>query len=427
MKRQGFYILFFIPMFTACLESPEMTTGIVNGKEKPTVVTDSTNLLHKDGALIFQGELISKGKGEIIKRGFFWSTVSNNPGRNDNDIAISDVSLNVFKYELKGASGGEKTYYWRAYAENSFGIEYGNVRSFKTPRIWEEKKQFSANPRGNGAIFYMNNKIYVTCGQLPWLQPVNNTWEYNIMNDDWNETELLFPGVERIYPVAIAFENFSIIGTGLGAGGLLLKDFYLFNPLVPAKMWTEIITPDDFKVRRDATAFSLKGKGYIVGGLSQGEILKDVWQYDVNIDNWEKINDFPVEICEGISISGNNRRFVGFGKSDDSKRMLWEYDEPNDTWIEFATLPVGVTKRIYSGVIVENSIYIVDGDNHIWALDLNDITKTWKHKSDLPPEFLNIDGNGGDQTLIASENSNSIFVGLGFTKLLYEYRPLWDN
>ena len=430
MKRQDILMLFFIPVLSACLESPTMTKGIVNGKEKPTVMTEFTNPILIEGNLFFQGKIIDKGKDEAIETGFYWSTDSaRNLGMSDSDsmVIVDAYDENVFSYELKNASG-EKTYYWRAFARNNFGFDYGKVDSCRTPQIWEEKESLNAISRGRGAVFVLNNKIYMTCGQLPSGSVLSNdTWEYSIANNRWGQLES-FPGDYRRYPVAFTIGNLAFVGTGQKAAGVAYNDFFRYNSAASDSFWEKISTPDDLIARYEGVAFSINGKGYIVAGRSaNNEILDDIWQYDPEDNSWQKKNDFPAKFYGGISICGNSRAFAGFGEPSGTKKILWEYDEKTDNWSVFTTLPDEVTKKIYSGVIVRNTIYIVDGNNTIWVYNMSNESKTWGKKADLPLVLLDNDGNGGEQLLISTGNSNSIYVGLGYTKILYEYRPLWDN
>ena len=428
MKWQKLYIVFLIPaLFTACLESPEMTTGIVNGKEKPTVVTAPTariSPIPSDGVLVFQGEITSEGKADIIEKGFYWSTTSNDPGINDS-IIQSTANTDTFKYILQEVSG-EKTYYWRAYARNSFGYDYGEVDSCRTPVIWIERSILPADSRGWGVVFTLSNKIYMTCGLKSWGSAVfaTDTWEYTIASDSWNRQgdDVSFPGAVRRYPVAFAIGNRAFVGTGTQTASQAYKDFYQFD--INSNRWTEIATPDDFEARYRSVAFSLNGKGYVVSGFSSdGNILNDVWQYDANNSIWKKMNDFPVNFYGGISVSNTTRCFAGFGVPVESARTLWEYNAIADEWNEFAQLPDSLTTQIYSGAIIQNTIYVVDKNETIWALNILD--KTWKKKSNIP--FLNVYGETGNQHLLTIGASNSIYTGLEFSNYLYEYHPLWDN
>jgi len=431
MKRKEFYLIFIFTAFSSCLQSPEMTTGIVNGKEEPTVVTGQISpFTDGDGNLVFQGEITSKGKSDIIEKGFYWSTVSNDPGINDSIVVLSDTSSGIFTYELQRASG-EQTYYWRAYAKNSFGCDSGKVQSCQTPVIWGAEQDFPPDSQGGGAIFLLNNRIYMACGlkNLGNGVFVDKTWEYNTTSNQWSQADSIsFPGANRSYPVVFTIGNLAFVGTGRQAATLACNDFYQFD--ADSRRWTEIATPDNLEARYGAAAFSLSGNGYVIGGSSfvgySSIPLNDVWQYNPNQDSWEKKNDFPVNFSGGISISDNNRAFVGFGDVAESNRTLWEYIPTTDSWNEFAQLPDKEVTKIYSGVIVQNTIYIVDENNSIWALNMSDTT--WTQKSDLPSEFLiESNGEGGNQNLITSGNSNTIYVGLGFSKLLYQYNPLWDN
>ena len=421
MKRQVFHILLLIPVFTACLESPEMTKGIINGKEKPTVVSCQTEI-PAAGSLLFQGEIVSKGKSEIIGRGFYWGTDSVNL----NMKLVSDLTTDVFSCELENVRGG-KTYYWRTFAENSFGCDSGEVQAFQTPGIWVEKDSLNGDSRWRGAVFTLYNRVYVTCGNRDFGGPVSETWEYNITSDRWVHSERVsFPGGGRRYPVAFTIGNFAYVGTGLEANMLAHKDFYRLS--AEYREWTTIATPpNDFEERHEAVAFGIDGKGYIIGGLSaNGGELMDVWQYDPENDSWQQKGDFPVPLHRGTGISGNNRIFAGFGNANESSGKLWEYIKDEDRWDEFTELPDDAkTNKIYSGVIIQNTIYVIDRNNRIWTCNLSN--KIWKEKTRLPSVFENQVPDDVYQNLLTTGNSNSIYVGLGFTKQFYEYCPLWDN
>jgi len=420
--KQKWLIFMLLPVFYSCLESPDMTTGIVNGKEKPSVITILANPHNTDGRLIFHGEIISTGKAGITERGFYWSTVSNDPGIGDN-IILSNVNNDSFTCEMKDIPGN-KAYYWRAFAKNTYGYDFGEVYSFKTPQIWEAKESLNAISRGRSAVAVHNNKIYIICGEYDSGGiPIKDVWEYDILSNNWLQLAF-FPGDSRRYPIAFAIENKIYAGTGQMAHGVAFSDFYQYDHTV--REWSKIVTPNDFEARYGAVSFSLNSKGYIVGGRSaNNEDLNDVWQYNPENNSWEKNNDFPIYMYGGISMNDNNRAFVGFSSESELPRTLWEYKADTDTWSEFITLPDEVGRIIYSGVIFHNTMYVVDEKNTIWTYDMNDVTKIWKYKNILPVELLKNDGSGGEQKLLTS--GNSIFVGLGFTKQLYEYRPLWDN
>ena len=424
MINKWLYILFLIPAFSSCLESPEMTTGIINGKERPTVITGQTNTFHIDGNLFFEGQITYTGKAEITENGFLWGT---NPD-SINKVIFCNPKAEIFSHEFKNALGNT-IYYWQSFAKNSYGYDYGEVRSYNTPKIWEEKTSLNVTARGESAYFVLNDKIYITCG-VYYKNGTIRTWtddicEYDILNTKW-QTRNYFPGGPRSYPVVFTIGNLAYVGTGHIPNVIMYKDFYCFDNALSLYEWTKIDTPDAMLERHHAIAFSIDGKGYLVGGISGSVELDDIWQYNPEIKLWVKKGNFPVKILGGISLCGNDRAFVGFGNTSETARTLWEYNYATDKWIEFAVLPDYVGK-IFSGVIVRNTIYILDDNYIIWAYDIGGEHKTWEEKNELPSEAFPPKHIEGEQYMLTTGKSNSIYVGLGFSQYLYEYRPLWDN
>jgi N-acetylneuraminic acid mutarotase len=402
-----------------------MTQGIVNGKQKPTVTTSKNFEIPVEGSIHMKAEIVFTGKSDLVNKGFYWGYT---PEEMENVILSTDNSPQ-YSALLSDVPGGE-TYYWRAFAENSFGADFGEIVRYEAPRIWEIKDIFNAIIRARGAIFTLNNRIFTTCGERESGSGnlLNDTWQYNIQDNKWWQTND-FAGMKRRYPVAFTIGNSAYVGTGQGneQGVVLLNDFYRYDNTLNA--WLPLTVNENIEARHQAMAFSLKNKGYIVGGLRiQNQRMNDVWQYTEtggNTGSWTRMNNFPVLISGGISIAGNNMAFIGFGDNPEAHKILWKYNDSTDSWEEFTELPDNIVKKIYSGVIIKDKIYIVDGDNIIWEIGISD--KKWKKKTVLPDVFLNIDGDGGNQNLFSTENSSSIYVGLGFSQYFYEYRPLWDN
>jgi len=397
--------------------------SLLTVKYEPTVETDfSVNPILSDGVLVFKGKIVYEGISKITEKGFCISIVSKERTVNDT-ITISSDS-DEFTYILNGASG-EKTYYWKAFAKNKYGGVCGETRSCETPKIWIKKSFLNAKTRGRSAVFLVDDKIFVTCGETETGRvPLKENWCYSITENRWDDS-LAFLGSERIEMACFTIDNLAYFITGRNPTNQAgLNDFFKYDNSSTAK-WTQIAEHAPMQARYHATAFSLKGKGYLIGGFS-GTIFNDVWQYNPIENSWIKIANFPVPINGAISISDNKRAFTGFGTNLVSARTLWEFNEENETWKEFATLPNEVGDVISSGAIIGNTIYILDGDNHVvWSLNMTD--KKWKKKSFLPGDFINDRGEGGNQLMLTSGSSNSIFVGFEFTKVLYEYCPLWDN
>lgn len=105
-----------IPFITA----PEMNP--------PTVITGDVSNIGQTSAMV-EGEVIHDGNSEVTERGICWST-NTNPTINDAHLS-NGIGIGTYTVEITGLQSGT-TYYARAYAVNSIGIAYGEVREFVT-------------------------------------------------------------------------------------------------------------------------------------------------------------------------------------------------------------------------------------------------------------------------------------------------------
>lgn len=113
--------------------------GVCYGEEKcfstsnpelPTVITNQvTNIT--TNSVICSGDVTSAGGVVILERGFCWST-THNPTISDSHTTGSGIAGNgSFTSSITGLEGGTR-YYLRAYATNSVGTNYGDIKSFST-------------------------------------------------------------------------------------------------------------------------------------------------------------------------------------------------------------------------------------------------------------------------------------------------------
>ncbi|GCC53496.1 hypothetical protein SanaruYs_37410 [Chryseotalea sanaruensis] len=82
----------------------------------------------------------------------------------------------------------------------------------------------------------------------------------------------------------------------------------------------------------NATGFSVDGKGFIVGSRTDFTDAQ-VWEYDPNLDSWNRKNDAPFSTIGSTSFVINNR---GFLYCD----LLWEYNSDLDTWSKLNDYPI---------------------------------------------------------------------------------------
>jgi hypothetical protein len=96
----------------------------------PTVSTESISI--QIGASVLAiGEITEAGGAPITSHGFCWST-SPNPTTSNNLIDLGTGQIGQFESVVTGLSDNT-TYYFRAFAANAQGIQYGQNFAFSTP------------------------------------------------------------------------------------------------------------------------------------------------------------------------------------------------------------------------------------------------------------------------------------------------------
>ncbi len=96
---------------------------------KPAVVTGTVSERTGVSAIV-GGNVTGDGGAEILERGICWS-LSPGPDIDDNNVAAATAGTGTFTCEITGLDV-YTTYYARAYARNSAGIEYGADVMFTT-------------------------------------------------------------------------------------------------------------------------------------------------------------------------------------------------------------------------------------------------------------------------------------------------------
>ena len=94
---------------------------------RPTVITGTASNVTITSAKL-SGYISNNGGAPIISSGFVYGT-------SQDDLSMSvdgDVSSGTYDMTIDGLLG-DTTYYYRAYATNSEGVGYGEIRSFSTP------------------------------------------------------------------------------------------------------------------------------------------------------------------------------------------------------------------------------------------------------------------------------------------------------
>ncbi|MBU1012460.1 MAG: formylglycine-generating enzyme family protein [Bacteroidetes bacterium] len=156
---------------TLALNKPTVTT---------TIATNVSDVSAKAG-----GNVISNGNATVTIRGVCWS-LTNNPTLENNLGFTSDgTGMGSFISMLDGLS--EKTkYYYCAYATNSVGTGYGEVKSFETIEIFlptlttSEVEHITSNTASSGGVILnTGNGTFAAVG-VCWSLNVNPSLENNL-------------------------------------------------------------------------------------------------------------------------------------------------------------------------------------------------------------------------------------------------------
>ena len=406
--------------------------------ETPTIETGDPIDIFAGNATI-PGIITFIGAASIEECGICYSLTSENPVYGEDNTVAYQNSEYQFEITLNKLAGSQ-TYYIRSYAKNSYGIAYGQTKILQTPAIWEKAPNFDGAGRINYTTFTMSDNFYIAAGESGNSYSFNDMWEFNVAENCW-KVKANFPRIPRKALSSFVIGTRAYIGLGISNEAPNLSDIYTYHQY--NNSWgAEISFPG--QARAYACSFSIANdsSGYIIGGrITEGEreyrTLSDAWKYDGNSSSWKSIADFPVPIHEGISFISGNKAFVGLGAcvtpgADVYYNSIWKYDQVNDLWERVTTVPDAFNYRnggITGVTVIENDAYIIDGNNHIWALNLNSYIWTKKSEMPLPVEFKSLADN---QCMFSykngSRNEYEIFTGLNhLSQLFYKYRPEWDN
>jgi N-acetylneuraminic acid mutarotase len=135
---------------------------------------------------------------------------------------------------------------------------------------------------------------------------------------------------------------------------------------------------------RDAgVCFSIGNKVYMGGGSG----YKDFWEYTPATDSWEQKNDLPGVVQQrafGIGLTVDGVAYVGLGSDSTGAKLkydLWQYDAPNDSWIQKENYP-GVSPDACAFFSANSKIYLVGGTDNVnvygTVYEYNTLTNKWR-------------------------------------------------
>ena len=199
--------------------------------------------------------------------------------------------------------------------------------------------------------------------------------------------------------------------------------------------------------REGAVCFSLNGKVYWGGGTAttQGNVLKDFYEYDPTADTWTPKADMPEERLWGISFTINGKGYAGLGKTSGSGNSaylssLYEYDAATDKWTKKADITAGFGLTQSSVFVANNKAYVLGGTNSNFAsygtlYEYDPATDQWATKAPYPVtnqganwiRYPFVFGIGSKGYIASGEVRKASGLGTEWTKKAFEYNPATDT
>ncbi|RFC55230.1 Kelch repeat-containing protein [Brumimicrobium aurantiacum] len=253
---------------------------------------------------------------------------------------------------------------------------------------WQQLDDFPATERDDGVSFVIGDKAYCGTGyKTGWVE----TKDFHVLDmntDQWSTVSSLPIGEERQYASAFASSTKGFVFGGIKDGDHL-NDLWKYNSSQDS--WTEM-TPLPAEGRRGSVSFVINGVAYIVGGNTEIEnAIDEVWAYNINDDTWEQKNDFPFGgLYRASGTSSENYGYLIFGQNESNNlnNKLYAYDPISDSWTLKSTFPE--TGRMHSSLnLISNQLFVIAGiddmdvyHKDLWRFDLSD--STWHELVEIP-------------------------------------------
>ena len=126
------FLVFIATLVVSCdkLELLEHSNPLdVSGAGEPLVITEGHSTITSTSVILF-GQIEDIGNALVTQHGHCWS-ISSSPTLNDSKTSLGAIGVASFTSSVLDLTQNT-SYYYRAYATNSFGTVYGSVMSFST-------------------------------------------------------------------------------------------------------------------------------------------------------------------------------------------------------------------------------------------------------------------------------------------------------
>ncbi|GHT69223.1 hypothetical protein AGMMS50239_35640 [Bacteroidia bacterium] len=416
MNKEFIYFMLFLLLASSCLNTPDMTVGIANMKEDPTVETKTdVTFSNENFTLTIKGKILAYGKNSAyFRQGFCWGTNSTNLV---DSVYFMKTEIDTFSYDLQNLDGN-LTYYWRAIAKNQYGIALGEIQKYETPSeepsvVSGENSDFPAD----GAIIFK--------GEILAYGKINDGFKKGFYwgKDEENLTDSVFLENDGFEPDTFSYTLPNARGNTTYYWRAFAKNDYGISLGVIREKQTPPIfiseNKDVFRgqIRSNFTVFSLKNTLYVTCGDYNNILISDVWRYDNN--GWFTdyfyfpggARRYPVAFTIDDSLA-----YVGTGQGlINSQRIsfgdFYIFNGNTRTWTETSIqTPAEMPRYEAVAFSLNNKGYVVGGRNEtgilndVWKYSIENNAGSWEKMNDFPRPFY-----GG----ISLYDKERVFAGFG--------------
>jgi hypothetical protein len=251
---------------------------------------------------------------------------------------------------------------------------------------WAAEAQLTGPARSEAVSFVIDNFAYIGTGWDGLNTRYNDFWQYDPGLNLWTQVINMPDSTGRSSAVAFATRGKGYVGTGYN-GSAFLNDFYQFDP--SANLWTRIA---DYAggSRYEAVAFSIGNFGYAGTGFDGAYALKDFYKYDPVQDSWTYLGFNGNKRYGAVAFVYDNAGYVVTGVNNGIMQTdFWKFEPATDSlgWTELRHINnyssdsyddgyTTIVRTNGSAFVEGNQAYISTGENVTYN------TNTWEY--DIP-------------------------------------------
>lgn len=297
---------------------------------------------------------------------------------------------------------------------------------------WVELDDLGGDARSEAVAFSIGNIGYIGTG-YNGEDRLKDFWSYNTETSKWIEVASLpRTAAARTSAVAFSAAGKGYVGTGWN-GDNRLADFWVYNP--ESNTWDTLnasagVTPS---ARYGAVAFSINNIGYVGTGYD-GSTLLDFYAYNPANNTWSTIANHPTKVREAVAFVLGNKGYVVTGeKNSEHINDFNMYDPDTDSWVSKRKVSnvsdesyddaYSITRKKAVAFVVGSKAYVATGERTGTLLP-----DTWEYDSatDTWTALTGIEDNKTRKDAVAFSTANGRgFVCTGETSSSY-YDDLWE-